>query len=96
MATVRVESEQETQRGWLYRLAVLRDDGSESLHDVRLAWVDHDHWSGGRVAPSRVVEAVVRYVLERASRPLPPSFDAALARRWLPQIDRELREGAVG
>jgi len=58
---------------------------------VTLAWIDHDYWSGGRCAPSKVIQALVEYVLRHETPPLPAAFDAARARRWLPQIDMELR-----
>lgn len=93
MAAIVVQTEQEAQRGWSYTLQVRHDDGTHTDHVVTLAWVDHEHWCGGRLAPSRVIEAVVGYVLDhRDSAPLPPSFDAARARRWFPEIDEALRE----
>ncbi len=92
MAEVRIDTEEDTTRGWAYRLTVCHDDGRESDHAVSLSWVDHDYWSGGRTAPSRTIEAVVRYLIENGSSlSLPPIFDAARARRWFPQIDEELR-----
>lgn len=91
MATIRVQHETAEPRGWLFVVRVTHDDGRECEHAVRLAWVDHDHWSGGRVAPSRTIEAVLKFVADHApGQPWPERFDAARARRWVPSIDREL------
>jgi hypothetical protein len=89
MAQVRVENEQETPRGWRYHVVVERDGGSSSEHEVALAWVDHEHWCGGRVAPSMVVERLFGVLLERGDQ-IPARFDAATARRWFRELDGEL------
>lgn len=90
VATIEIITEEESGRGWDYRVRVERPGGS-SEHTVHLSWADHEHWSGGTVPPSRVVEAVVRYLVAREDRrPLPARFDAATARRWWPELDREL------
>lgn len=103
MPTIDVHTEQELANGWCYRLAVVHDSGTRTEHEVRLSWVDHDLWSGGRVPPSVVIQRVVEYLLIHGqppgithtgptyTGPLPPSFDAARARRWWPAIDQELR-----
>lgn len=92
MAEIDVKTECEAQRGWTYEVEVRRDDGSVSSHTVKLAWVDHQHWTGGSIAPSRTIEAVLRYIMEQVpALAFPPVFDAARARRWLPRIDRELK-----
>ena len=92
MASITIKTEEESPRGWVYLVEVARGPGSPvSEHTVRLAWVDHEHWCGGRAAPSKVVEALVAYLVGReADRPLPESFDAATARRWHPGLDRDL------
>lgn len=92
MAEIDVKSELEKGRGWSYLVEVRHDDGSVTPHTVTLAWVDHDLWTGGSVAPSRTVEAVLKYVMSQLpEQGFPATFDAARARRWVPQIDRELR-----
>lgn len=92
MIEIDVKTETEEARGWTYLVEVRHDDGAVTSHTVTLAWVDHDHWTGGSVAPSRTIQAVLKYVIEQApERGLPAEFDAARARRWLPRIDRELR-----
>lgn len=61
-------------------------------HQIRLAWVDHEHWSGGRIAPSKVIETVIEHLISHGMEAqLPPKFDAAKARRWVPGIDQELK-----
>lgn len=93
LTVVAVVTEEETPRGWRYGVRIERGDGKTSEHEVRLAWVDHEYWSGGRLPPSKVVEAVVHYVLAREDeRPLVERFDAAAARRWFPAIDKDLRD----
>lgn len=90
MAMIEVQTEEETGRGWRYGVRVEREGGRASTHEVRLAWVDHEHWSGGRAAPSRVVEALLRFLVERegsGGREIPASFDAATVRRWYPDVD---------
>lgn len=91
MAKVDIETEQESGRGWEYRAKVSRTPGETTEHTVKLAWVDHEHWSGGRVAPSKVVESLLEFLVEREERrAIPASFDAATVRRWFPDVDREL------
>lgn len=86
---VRVEREVETPRGWRYRVIVEREGVASTEHEVALAWVDHEHWCGGRVAPSTVVERLFGVLLERGD-PIPARFDAATARRWFRGLDEEL------
>ncbi|GMV24877.1 MAG: hypothetical protein AMXMBFR58_09080 [Phycisphaerae bacterium] len=89
---VQTEVENAPSKCWDYTVRVEHDSGSCTEHRVRLSWVDHEHWSGGRLPPSQVVEAVVeRLVAHGMTDSLPERFDAARARRWFPQIDRELR-----
>jgi len=90
MREVDVRTETQGLAGWSYEIAVRRD-GLESAHVVHLSWADHDFWSGGAQAPSRVVQAVIEYLLDHARVTLPDRFDAARARRWAPKIDDELR-----
>ena len=88
MAQVRVENERETPRGWRYRVYVERG-GVTTEHEVALAWVDHEHWCGGRLAPSTVVERLLGLLVERDDE-IPARFDAATARRWFRELDEEL------
>jgi hypothetical protein len=87
---VRIGAERALAGGWSYQIRVGRGPGERNL-SVTLGWRDHDLWSGGASPPSRVIEQVVRYLLERRIS-LPDSFDAARARYLAPGIDAELRE----
>jgi len=92
VAEVLVKSESDSPHGWRYGVCVTHADGHVSEHTVTLAWVDHDHWCGGRLAPSRVVETVMSCLLGRGQADkLPPEFDAARARRMAPDIDQEIK-----
>lgn len=91
MPSIEVHHEREADAGWRYDVRVCHDDGTETRHSVTLAWIDHDYWCGGRLAPSRTVEAVLTYCLDHDAPAFPPAFDAARARRWLPAIDRDLK-----
>ena len=87
---VEVSTEEERPGGWSYLVLVHRETGPIS-HTVTLSWRDHDYWCGGASAPSRVMQAVMEFLLRHESPPLPAKFDAARVRRWLPQIDQEIR-----
>lgn len=93
--TVAVHAEREIPGGWSYEVVVGAGEQART-HEVVLMWRDHDYWSGGASAPSRVVLALVEYVVSHADwiargERLPRRFDAARTRRWLPQVDSELR-----
>jgi len=89
--------------GWSCTVLIQSDDRAESIseHTVRLAWCDHDHWCGGRLAPSVMIESLLRTLVSlrkgtvehHIPATLPPAFDAARARRWHRDIDHELRVG---
>lgn len=88
MAKIDIQTEEEVGRGWVYH-ALVEHAGQKTEHTVKLAWVDHELWSGGRVPPSKVIEALIAFVVDQ-KRELPASFDAATVRRWFPEVDREL------
>jgi hypothetical protein len=90
---VQTEIENQPAKCWDYVVRLHRDSGEESSHQIRLSWLDHELWSGGRRPPSQVVEAVVAHLVSHGidSR-LPAKFDAARARRWVPGIDQELKQ----
>jgi hypothetical protein len=88
-----IQTEQDIPQGWTYHVVVRYDGRPPTEHEVRLAWVDHDHWSGGRCPPSKVIEALFTVLIEHEDdRPIPLRFDASTARRWLPGLDREVAE----
>lgn len=83
----RVLEEHETAHGWSFRLAIDRGpDAPAAEHEMALSWVDHDHWTGGTTPPSRLAERLLTILVVRVSD-LPARFDAARARRWVPEID---------
>lgn len=85
-----VRAEEEVDGGWLYELEVTCN-AQTTHHTVLLGWRDHDYWSGGAVAPSRVVTSLIEYALARVAMQLPANFDAGRVRRMVPQVDQELR-----
>jgi hypothetical protein len=91
-ARVVLSMEHEVPGGWAWEVTVEHQGGEMTVHTVMLSWLDHDYWCGGASAPSRVAQAIVEYVLANREQPLPEKFDVARARRWLPRIDRDLRE----
>ena len=94
MTTIEIMTEQETGRGWEHRVAVVRDSGNRTEHTVRLSWADHEHWSGGRDSPSRVIEALLRLLVDREeARAIPERFDAATVRRWWAGVDEAMKGG---
>ena len=91
VARIEIQTEEERGRGWEYRARVTRAAGKPTEHTIRLAWVDHEHWCGGRVAPSKVVESLLEYLVKReGEHEIPASFDASTVRRWFPDVDRDL------
>jgi hypothetical protein len=97
---VKVLREVQTEHGWEFVLRVFRATtagernasgrtGTEAEHVVTLNYRDHDHWSGGRLGPSQVITMIVEYALTHRREALPPAFDAARVRRWLPGVDRD-------
>ena len=92
VTTIEVITEQETGRGWEHRVAVVRESGVRTEHTVRLSWADHEHWSGGRDAPSRVIQTLMELLVEReGERAIPATFDAAAVRRWWPGMDARMQ-----
>jgi hypothetical protein len=90
-ARIDVQTEREAPRGWSYHVVIERE-GRTAEHEVSLSWVDHDYWCGGRLPPSRMVENILRYAVERLPvAALPGRFDLARLRRALPQMDSEVR-----
>ncbi len=88
---IRITDETDVPRGWSFT-ATIAGPGHRSTHDVRLSWVDYDHWSRGSAPPVRVVELCLRFLVERiAEGTLPPRFDVATMVRRHPELDEHLR-----
>lgn len=91
MDCVEVLDERETGVGWEFRVRIVRDMGEATDHEVRLSWVDHDFWSGGACPASRVVGAIVEYLVETVgAERVPQRIDASTIRRRHPKIDETL------
>jgi len=91
MAMIEIISEQEQGNGWLFDVQVTEDGGRTYTYDVTLSWSDYDHWSHGRKAPERVVEAAFEFLLEREpASAILSRFDCAVIRRYFSEVDREL------
>lgn len=90
MTTIHVQTEEDSPRGWLFRVEIT--DGSQSYeYAVTLSWSDYDHWGHGRVSPEKVVRAAMEFLLERESaEQILSRFDCAVIRRYFPEVDREL------
>lgn len=90
MAEIEVTDEVESTHNWSYRV-VIYDQGRAYTFQVSLAFSDYDHWSRGRVAPSRVVEAAFKFLLSREGpQEIMRRFDCAVIRRYFPEVDKEL------
>ncbi len=89
MATIEIGRETESKSHWTYEVRIF--DGRVHLVRVALSFADYDLWSHGRVAPSRVVEAVLEFLLEQhPADDLRPKFDCATIRRSHPTVDQVL------
>ncbi|HRQ72416.1 MAG TPA: hypothetical protein PLU35_05235 [Phycisphaerales bacterium] len=92
MSVVQVGAETETDRGWSYEVRIAAPGGAFTRHEVTIAWVDHDYWCGGTRPPSEVIERLMTLVVGRLATRLPTRFDAATARRWMPDLDAEMMQ----
>ncbi|MEM1165920.1 MAG: hypothetical protein AAGI30_06470 [Planctomycetota bacterium] len=90
-AAIRVCEEEEHGRGWRFRVEASADGLDAEFH-VTLSWADYDHWSRGAASPARVVEELVRFMLEReALDATQQDFDAARLRRRFDEVDETIR-----
>ena len=90
LAEVDITTETEGAHNWAFQADVFAGGRLHKL-DVTLSFQDYDLWSHGRVPPSRVAAACVRYLLERAdAADIAEAFDCATLRRTFPEIDAEL------
>jgi hypothetical protein len=93
-APIEIVGEQELASGWAFAAQALSEQGRLVKCELRLSFVDYNLWSpDGSIAPVRVAEAVLAFIIERVgARGLPPRFDAAQARRMFPDADQQIRE----
>lgn len=90
MAEVEVGPETELEAGWSYDVTVF-DQGRVRQHEVTLSFADYDLWSRGKKPPSRVVERVFEFLLEREpAEDILPKFDCSVVRRYFQDVDEVL------
>lgn len=90
MAEIEVGTETEENNAWRYQVKVF-DKGRSYDYDVTLSWSDYDHWSHGRVPPSKVVQRAFEFLLEREGpQSILSRFDCSVMRRYFPEVDKEL------
>ena len=90
MADIEVGTETERDHAWSYQVRVF-DGGRTHEYAVTLSFSDYDHWSHGRVAPSKVVHRAFEFLLQRESaESILSKFDCSVIRRYFPEVDREL------
>lgn len=90
MAEIEVGTETESGNQWAYDVRVFAG-GRTHEYAVTLSFSDYDHWSRGRVPPSRVVERAFEFLLEREpATSILPKFDCSVIRRYFPEVDKEL------
>ncbi|MFP4145441.1 MAG: hypothetical protein ACLFV3_09890 [Phycisphaeraceae bacterium] len=90
MAEIEIGKEVEEANRWSYDVRLFAGGKTRDYH-VTLSWQDYDHWSRGRVAPSRVVEAAFEFLLDHEpAEAILPRFDCSLIRRYFPEVDAEL------
>ena len=92
-AEFEIGQEDEQDHQWSYQVSVFAGGRLRQM-TVTLSYQDYDLWSRGRVAPSRVVEACLVFLLEQggvvSAADLVDSFDCSTLRRTFPMLDQEL------
>ena len=84
-----VESEHETQHGWVYEISLSWKSQGVTQHQVRLAWVDHDALCGGAHPPSDVAKRAATIAAQALGHAeLPSKFDVSTLRRLIPGFER--------
>lgn len=77
-----IESETETDRGWVFAVEIAWKGAGMTEHEVALAWVDHDALSGGVEPPSELARRAALIGARSIGRhDLPERFDIATLRR---------------
>jgi len=94
MPDIEIGPETESAQGWHYDVTVF-DNGRAHRYEVTLSFADYDLWSKGAAAPSRVVERVFDFLLEREpATAIMSKFDCSVVRRYFPEVDTVLPAGA--
>lgn len=92
MDRVVIESERETDAGWIFTCRIKSASGTDRRIDLGLSWPDYDLWApDGSVPPERVAAAVLTLLLEHEENPDRQRLDAAQLRRIIPGSDDVLR-----
>lgn len=87
---IEVNNERESTTQWAYDVRLF-SEGRTRDFEVTLSFADYDHWSHGRVPPSRVVESIFKFLLDRESESsILSRFDCAMVRRYFPEVDEKL------
>ena len=87
---VEIVEERDEGSRWAYRVRVFHA-GRTHEYAVTLSYQDYDHWSRGRVPPSRVVEAAFGFLLDREpASAILGRFDCSVIRRYFPEVDASM------
>ncbi len=86
---VELLAERDIPTAWEYDAQILTGTGTLERKVLRLSWADYQMWSpDGAIAPSRVAEAVLRFIaLHAEAFAVMEVVDAAVARRKVPGAD---------
>ncbi|MEM8783803.1 MAG: hypothetical protein AAGE65_13240 [Planctomycetota bacterium] len=89
-AEFEIGPETETATHFSYDVTLF-DAGRTRTLAVTLSFQDYDHWSHGRVPPVKVVDATLRFALERmTSAELGDALDCSTVRRRFAEFERQL------
>jgi hypothetical protein len=86
---VELLAERDIPTAWEYDAQILTGAAIVERKVLRLSWADYQMWSpDGAIAPSRVAEAVLRFIaLHAEAFAMMEVVDAAVARRKVPGAD---------
>jgi hypothetical protein len=74
--------------GGLVFEVIVRDGRGESRHQVTMQADEAEHWAKLGAEPSRCVEAVMRFLLDREPKEsIFNAFDMRVVRRYFPEFD---------
>jgi hypothetical protein len=76
---------------------VVRQQGSETAHRVRLAREMYLRLTGGKHTPERFLDATFRFLLDREPKEsILRRFDTGIVERYFPEFERELPHYLLG